>query len=437
MIRPTLTSVVVHGVSFFALIAVLLFWPSWVYGWAWMIGVLWAIHLLDLCLLPSKRRVEVSVTLPPRLSLDEHDAMRCILSNGYRWRSVRGTLVAHADGALRDTPTVRWLAPATSRSELEVPLQAWRRGDARFTHLELRSLSLLGFFERRWRLPCEDLRSSVYANLAAVQRAATHNTTLQSYLQGLTVQRHIGDGQAFEALRQFQPGHDTRAIDWSVSARMRSLHVREFREERNHNVILAFDTGRLMSRTVQGLTRLDHALNASLHLGYVALRMNDRVGMFGFDAEIRSWCAPRAGIDTLPYLVDEAQALPYTLNVSDFRSAFVLLNQKLRRRSVIFLFTNVDSQLSSGGLLDALAPLQRKHQVNVVAIDDASAHARYATLHADEIDTALAAASLKEQRQTALRELRSRGIRVIDAEPRTLSTQLLETYHDIKRRGLV
>lgn len=437
MIRPTLTSVIAHGMSLLALIAALLFWPSWVYGLAWLVGILLAINLLDLLLLPSKRRIEASVTMAPRLSLAEDDALLCVLHNNYRWRSVRGTLVAQANGALRDTPSIRWLAPAQSRSRIELPLRTWRRGNAQIARLELRSESFLGFFERRWRLPCENLHAPVYANLKAVQQAAMHNTTLQSYLQGLTVQRHIGDGQAFEALREFQPGHDTRAIDWSVSARMRSLHVREFREERNHNVILAFDTGRLMARDIEGLARLDHALNASLHLGYVALRLNDRVGLFGFDEQTRHWCAPRPGIETLPYLVEEAQALPYTLNVPDFRSAFVELNQKLRRRSVIFLFTNVDGQLTSRGLLDALAPLQRKHQVNVVAIDDAPTHARYAALHTDEIDTALAAATLREQRQTALRELRSRGVRVIDAQPRTLPAQLLQAYHDIKRRGLV
>lgn len=437
MIRPTVISVFVHGVSLLALIAVLLFRPSWIYAWAWLIGVVWAIHLLDLFSLPSKRRVQASVAIEPRLSLSETDALHCLLSNSYRWRPVRGTLVAQADGGLLDTPSLRWHAPADSQSQLELPLQSWRRGDAQIARLELRCLSLLGFFERRWRLPCEGLRTHVYANFDAVQRAAAHNTTLQSYLQGLKVQRHIGDGQAFEALRQFQPGHDTRAIDWSATARMRSLHVREFREERNHNLILAFDTGRLMARDVEGLARLDHALNASLHLGYVALRMHDRVGVFGFDAQIRCWSAPRAGIETLPHIIEEAQALPYTLNVPDFRSAFIHLNQKLRRRSVVFLFTNVDGQLASRGLLDALAPLHKKHQVNVVAVDEAPSHTRYATLHADEIDTALAAATLTEQRQTALRELRSRGIRVIDAQPRTLAPQLLEVYHDIKRRGLV
>lgn len=437
MIRPTVISVIVHGVSFVALIAVLLFRPSWIYAWAWLVGVVWAINLLDLFLLPSKRRVQSTLAIEPRFSLSEDESLRCLLSNSYRWRPVRGTLVAQADGALLDPPSLRWLAPADSQSQLDLPLQTWRRGAAQITRLELRCLSLLGFFERRWRLPCEGLKTQVYANFEAVQRAAAHNTTLQSYLQGLKVQRHVGDGQAFEALRQFQPGHDTRAIDWSVTARMHALHVREFREERNHNLILAFDTSRLMARDIEGLARLDHALNASLHLGYVALRMSDRVGLFGFDAQTRCWSAPRSGIETLPHIIKEAQALPYTLNVPDFRSAFIELNQKLRRRSVIFLFTNVDGQLTSGGLVDALAPLHKKHQVNVIALDDAPSHARYANLRADEIDTALAAATLKEQRQTALRELQSRGIRVIDAKPHSLAPQLLQTYHDIKRRGLV
>ena len=64
---------------------------------------------------------------------------------------------------------------------------------------------------------------------------------------GSKVQRQQGDGSEFDALRDYAPGMDPRSIDWKHSARHRSLLSKEFQTERNHQIVLAFDTGQLMS----------------------------------------------------------------------------------------------------------------------------------------------------------------------------------------------
>lgn len=68
---------------------------------------------------------------------------------------------------------------------------------------------------------------------------------------------------------------DTRFIDWKHSARHRRLLSREFRQERNHRIMLGFDTGRLMLESVDGLPRLDHAIRAGLLLAWVSLGAGD------------------------------------------------------------------------------------------------------------------------------------------------------------------
>lgn len=438
MILPTLTHIIIQGFCVVTLILTLMFWPQFAALWAIGYGLLWCVLLLDaLTLIGTPKRLHASPVLAERWSLGEEAFLDCVLSNTSGWRPAFGRVVLSTDGAFHHAPIVAWRAPAGTQTVVRVPLSTWRRGDASVETAELRVLSALHLFERRRRLIRTPLHSQIYANLRAVQRAAARSSTLQSYLQGLRVQRRIGDGQAFEALRQFQPGHDTRAIDWSVSARMRALHVREFREERNHNLVLAFDTGRLMTRDLDGLSRLDHALNASLHLAYVALRLADRVGLLGFDEDIRRWSAPRPDIEALGHLIDEAQHLPYTLNVSDFRRATLHLNRKLRRRSIVFLFTEFDALTLDQGLLEALAPLHRKHQLTVVTMSPYVQQRTLAVLPLDAVDTALAEATLQKQRNAALHTLRARGIHVIDTPPDRLATALLTRYQEQKQRGLV
>ena len=52
---------------------------------------------------------------------------------------------------------------------------------------------------------------------------------------------------------------------------------------------MAFDTGYLMLEPVDGITRLDHAINAGLVLAWVSLQGGDLVGTYGFDARVRQF----------------------------------------------------------------------------------------------------------------------------------------------------
>ena len=48
--------------------------------------------------------------------------------------------------------------------------------------------------------------------------------------------------------------------------------------ERHHTVIVAVDTGRLMASQIDGLSKLDHALNATVGLIRASSRAQDRIG---------------------------------------------------------------------------------------------------------------------------------------------------------------
>ena len=194
-----------------------------------------------------------------------------------------------------------------------------------------------------------------------------------------------------------------------------------------------------MARNLDALSRLDHALNAALHLSYVSLQAGDRVGLYGFDRETRRWLPPSAGAKSLNAVMDAMSALPYTLNVTDFRSAFTFLDEKLKRRSIVVLFTDFEGEQGGDNFLRYLRPLSRKHLVLVVAVGDNGelSVAKAPTNRLADLQTAVASAHLQQQRLGALRALNARGIRSIDVPPERIALQLLHTYHDVKRRGLV
>src|SRR6266849_8238991 len=55
-----------------------------------------------------------------------------------------------------------------------------------------------------------------------------------------------GRGIEFSQVREYQPGDDIRTIDWNVTARTGTPHVKEFIEERDLTVIIAVDVSASM-----------------------------------------------------------------------------------------------------------------------------------------------------------------------------------------------
>ena len=74
---------------------------------------------------------------------------------------------------------------------------------------------------------------------------------------GIKAQIETGEGTEFHALKEFAVGMEPRSIDWKQSARHGKLVAKENRTERNHQIILALDSGRLMSSPLAGIPRID------------------------------------------------------------------------------------------------------------------------------------------------------------------------------------
>ena len=81
--------------------------------------------------------------------------------------------------------------------------------------------------------------------------------------QGVEIRHKGQDGRLRfrkDLLRDFHSGMDRRTIDWKQSARHHHLLAKEFRVERNHQIIMALDCGRVMSEPVGGAPRIDRAI---------------------------------------------------------------------------------------------------------------------------------------------------------------------------------
>ena len=94
-----------------------------------------------------------------------------------------------------------------------------------------------------------DKPAGVYANLddlIRIQFKARNFSFLpqqpvSSVLSGRYASRLRGRGLNFEEIRRYLPGDDIRTMDWKVTARTRSPHVRVYTEEKDRAVVLVVD----------------------------------------------------------------------------------------------------------------------------------------------------------------------------------------------------
>jgi uncharacterized protein (DUF58 family) len=438
MIQPTRRLVLALGAGFpLALLPALVAPALWT---VWAAGLLAALAaaLADMALAVRPRGLKLSAEIPDTLFIGERDAVQLRLEVPAGARSTRVEVLCDLDEALEPQP-VAPVEPAASRAAgLSVPLVPRRRGAARVRAAWLRwtgPLGLLRFVERR---PL-GRRVAILPNVRGVRQAALRFTSSREFLSGTKVQTHRGEGSEFDSLREYLPGLDPRALDWKASARHRKLLLREHRAERNHQVVLALDTGYLMSEPLAGIPRLDHAINASLLLGFVALKTGDRVSLYAFDERVRLFTEPRSGPDAFMRLQQRTAEVSYSRAETNFTLGLVELDRRLKRRSLVVVLTDFVDTVTAELMIENLGRLARRHLVLFTTLRDQALTetADGAPRDLTGLNRAMVARDLLREREVVLLRLRRLGAQCIDTLPGALSTRLINRYLDIKRRELV
>jgi len=105
---------------------------------------------------------------------------------------------------------------------------------------------------------------------------------VNSTFSGLYASVFRGAGVNFEEVREYREGDDIRNMDWKVTARTNSPHLKVYREERERSVVLCVDKGPHMSFGTRGTFKSTQAARAAALLGWAANGHGDRVGGIAF-----------------------------------------------------------------------------------------------------------------------------------------------------------
>ncbi len=384
-----------------------------------------------------QRALEVEVSLPEVLFIGDRDGVRIQLSAQDGWPAALAEIACDLGANLEMPPLQRARIRPGQSERLSLPLVPKRRGAAEVHRLWLRWYGPLRLMTRQRVQPVE-ATIPVVPNVRAVRTAAIRFWARDA-LFGIKPQTQQGEGSEFESLRDYVPGFDHRAIDWKHSARHRRLVCKEFRAERNHQIILAFDTGHLMSEPLGGIPKLDHAVNAGLLLGYVSLRGGDRVGIFGFDSQVRLAVQPVGGVHHFNRLQWATAELEYRQDETNFTLGLAELLTRLNRRSLVILQTEFVDTITAELMVENLARVAGRHLVILVTMQDPDLRATVdrAPDSLGALARSVIAGDLLRERMIVLERLRRLGVHCLHAPIERIGTDLVNRYLSIRRRELI
>ena len=336
--------------------------------------------------------------------------------------------------AVRGLPHRVRLAPREDYA-FEYALMPDMRGLATFDGCHVRFRSAWRLWTQRRTLDVTNV-VRVYPNFAPLAEMAGLSVELASHNIGARLQRRRGEGTEFQELRDYRVGDSMRKIDWKATARVGHFISREYREERNQQIVLLIDCGRRMLAKDGAISHFDHVLNASLSLAYIAMREGDSVGMLACTGRTQRWLPPTTGTGGMDMLLGTGYDLQATASPTDYLAATNALLERQRRRALVVLITNVRDE-DDTELAMAVTVLAQRHLVLVTSLrEQAVEDAAVDTGHT--LDRAIRSASAMHylaDRERVHDSLNRRGVMTMDVGCSELSGALIERYLRLKRES--
>lgn len=328
--------------------------------------------------------------------------------------------------------------PAFARREVSYTVVPPKRGRFAFgdLHLLLEGRAKLG--ASLLRLPREQ-DARVYPNVLGPRRYELAARLGDLASVGFRSIRQSGGGGEFEQLREYVAGDAYRDLDWKTTAKRQRPVTRVFEQERSQIVIIALDAGRMMATKLGPISKLDHSINASLLLAWVALRKGDRVGLVVFSDHVHQFVAPGRGPGQYRAILEALYAVEAEETFVDFRRLVEFMQVRARKRALLVLFSDLLDEAHAMPLAEHAGLLRRRHLPVCVTMHDpvAETFADAPVSNAAQTYRRAAAADLLKEREGVKAHLRKNGVSLVEAPPGELAVATVNRYLDIKARRLL
>ncbi len=383
--------------------------------------------------------LEAERNVPPQLSNGDLNVIALTVRNAYRFRvSARVIDEVPVQFQVRDNGFEVHLNPKEERI-LRYSLRPTERGAYAFGHVNLFAESPIGLLLRRFRVGSE-AEAAVYPSIIQMHRYAFLATTNRLQEVGVRKVRRLGHTMEFDQIRDYVPGDDRRSVNWKATARRGGhLMVNQYEEERSQPIYAALDMGRTMRSPFDGLTLLDHSINAALVMLNIALLKSDKAGLVAFSDEVRAVLPADRRQSQLPRILESLYKLETGFKDPSYEALLATIERSLNKRGLMLLFTNFETRSGLRRQLPYLRRIGRMHRLVVVFFENSGLREMLAqeSERVEDVYAKSFAEGLAVEKREIARELERNGIGALLTKPETLTVDAINKYLEIKAQGMI
>jgi len=413
-------------------------WPLGLYA---VMFLFWNILLLGLLVLdafltPNADCLKVQRNLDSNLYFKTDNEVLIFVRNTSRHRlhvQVKDELLRYF--TILNAPTSQFIEPGRGQ-EFSYAVLPTKRGSFHSNKVYLRVQGIMGLCVKQTAVNCP-ANLKVYPNIRDLSKYRLMMQKNRLLPKGEKNIRQYGTGLDFESLRPYVIGDDYRKINWAATARENKLIINQYQIERDQPVYIMLDIGRPMSYMVNGFKKLDYSINAALVLCDIVNQQGDKAGLLVFDSKVQSHISPGQGAQHRNTIMETLYHVEDNRQTANYEGAFRALNERQKRRSLVFIFTDFEILEEAEDLINHIAILKRKHMPVVVFMANenlkAMAGAPDPKKRYDKIlkQTAM---EFVDERKMILRKLNIMGIPCVESNAENFTVAAVNRYLQYAKR---
>jgi uncharacterized protein (DUF58 family) len=312
------------------------------------------------------------------------------------------------------------------------------RGEYDFGNINLYVQSPLKLVARRYIFQSGQI-VKVYPSYIQMRRFQIHAVASHLQPSGVKRMRRLGHSMEFEQIKEYVPGDDYRTLNWKATARRGDFMVNNFTDERSQQIYCIVNKGRLMKMPFEGMTLLDHAINASLVISNVALQKQDKAGLITFGQQLDAFIPADKKPTQINHILEALYKQQTNFLEPDFEKLFSAVRNRITHRSLLVLFTNFESYDSLERELPTLKRLAHYHLLVVVFFENTELKqlTESTPKTTEDIYIKTIAEKYRYEKRLIAKELQSNGIIAVLSTPQMLTINALNKYLELKNRSSI
>jgi uncharacterized protein (DUF58 family) len=183
-----------------------------------------------------------------------------------------------------------------------------------------------------------------------------------------------GRGMNFDAVREYVPGDEVRAIDWNVTARAGRPFMKKFVEQRELTLLLMVDVSASGDFGSGMQSKRELAAEIASVLAFSAIKNSDKVGLLLFTDRVELFVPPRKGRRHVLRIVRDVLSFEPVGCGTNLVHALDFANDVSERRGIVFLLSDFQTPNQSvddiADLRIALRQTNRRHDLVAMPIED-------------------------------------------------------------------